>query len=107
MVVAGGFLMARLELLYSLFPEVQLVTTCITALTCVLGASIALTRMDLKKGLACSTVSRPGYMMLAMSCGATTPGHGACWPVPRKVGGPQSVEVQQPLLGAARPCDGL
>ena len=106
MVVARGFLMARLELLYSLFPEVQLVTTCITALTCVLGASIALTRMDLKKGLACSTVSRPGHMMLAMGCGAT-PGHGACWSVPRKVGPINLIEIQRPLLGAARPCDGL
>lgn len=65
---------ARLEPLYSLFPEVQLVIACIAALTCILGASIALTQMDLKKGLAYSTVSQLGYMMLAMGCGATTAG---------------------------------
>jgi len=74
MVAAGVFLVARLEPLYSLFPQVQFTIACIAALTCVLGASIALTQMDLKKGLAYSTVSQLGYMMLAMGCGATTAG---------------------------------
>ena len=74
MVAAGVFLVARLEPLYSLFPQVQFIIACIAALTCVLGASIALTQMDLKKGLAYSTVSQLGYMMLAMGCGAPTAG---------------------------------
>lgn len=74
MVAAGVFLVARLEPLYGLFPQVQFTIACIAALTCVLGASIALTQMDLKKGLAYSTVSQLGYMMLAMGCGATTAG---------------------------------
>jgi len=74
MVAAGVFLVARLEPLYSLFPQVQFTIACIAALTCVLGASIALTQMDLKKGLAYSTISQLGYMMLAMGCGATTAG---------------------------------
>jgi len=74
MVAAGVFLVARLEPLYSLFPQVQFIIASIAALTCVLGASIALTQMDLKKGLAYSTVSQLGYMMLAMGCGATTAG---------------------------------
>lgn len=74
MVAAGVFLVARLEPLYSLFPQVQFTIACIAALTCVLGASIALTQMDLKKGLAYSTVSQLGYMMLAMGCGAPTAG---------------------------------
>jgi len=43
-------------------------------ITCFLGASIALTQMDLKKGLAYSTVSQLGYMMLAMGCGAPVAG---------------------------------
>ena len=46
----------------------------IGTLTCFLGASIALTQMDLKKGLAYSTVSQLGYMMLAMGCGAPVAG---------------------------------
>ena len=74
MVAAGVFLVARLEPLYSLFPDVQLVLACIGAVTCFLGASIALTQMDLKKGLAYSTISQLGYMVLAMGCGATTAG---------------------------------
>jgi NAD(P)H-quinone oxidoreductase subunit 5 len=56
------------------FPQVQLVIAVIGTITCFLGASIALTQMDLKKGLAYSTVSQLGYMMLAMGCGAPVAG---------------------------------
>ncbi len=74
MVAAGVFLVARLEPLYSQFPLVGLVIAIIGTITCFLGASIALTQMDLKKGLAYSTVSQLGYMMLAMGCGAPVAG---------------------------------
>ncbi len=74
MVAAGVFLVARLEPLYSQFPFVGLVIAVIGTITCFLGASIALTQMDLKKGLAYSTVSQLGYMMLAMGCGAPIAG---------------------------------
>ncbi len=74
MVAAGVFLVARLEPLYSQFPLVGLVIAIIGTITCFLGASIALTQMDLKKGLAYSTVSQLGYMMLAMGCGAPLAG---------------------------------
>ncbi|KGG28547.1 MULTISPECIES: NAD(P)H-quinone oxidoreductase subunit 5 [unclassified Prochlorococcus] len=74
MVAAGVFLVARLEPLYSQFPLVGLVIAVIGTITCFLGASIALTQMDLKKGLAYSTVSQLGYMMLAMGCGAPVAG---------------------------------
>ena len=74
MVAAGVFLVARLEPLYSQFPLVGLVIACVGTITCFLGASIALTQMDLKKGLAYSTVSQLGYMMLAMGCGAPIAG---------------------------------
>ena len=74
MVAAGVFLVARLEPLYSQFPIVGLVIAVIGTITCFLGASIALTQMDLKKGLAYSTVSQLGYMMLAMGCGAPIAG---------------------------------
>ncbi len=74
MVAAGVFLVARLDPLYSQFPFVGLVIAIIGTITCFLGASIALTQMDLKKGLAYSTVSQLGYMMLAMGCGAPLAG---------------------------------
>ncbi len=74
MVAAGVFLVARLEPLYGQFPLVELVIAIVGTITCFLGASIALTQMDLKKGLAYSTVSQLGYMMLAMGCGAPVAG---------------------------------
>ncbi len=74
MVAAGVFLVARLEPIYNQFPTVGLVVAVIGTITCFLGASIALTQMDLKKGLAYSTISQLGYMMLAMGCGAPVAG---------------------------------
>ncbi len=74
MVAAGVFLVARLDPLYSLFPSMQFIIALVGTVTCFLGASIALTQMDLKKGLAYSTVSQLGYMMLAMGCGAPLAG---------------------------------
>ena len=74
MVAAGIFLVARLQPLYSLFSEIQFIIALVGTITCFLGASIALTQMDLKKGLAYSTVSQLGYMMLAMGCGAPIAG---------------------------------
>ena len=74
MVAAGIFLVARLDPLYSLFPSIQFIIALVGTITCFLGASIALTQMDLKKGLAYSTVSQLGYMMLAMGCGAPIAG---------------------------------
>ncbi|ABB49213.1 NADH dehydrogenase subunit L [Prochlorococcus marinus str. MIT 9312] len=74
MVAAGIFLVARLQPLYSIFPYIQFIIALVGTITCFLGASIALTQMDLKKGLAYSTVSQLGYMMLAMGCGAPVAG---------------------------------
>ncbi len=74
MVAAGIFLVARLQPLYSIFPSIQFIIALVGSITCFLGASIALTQMDLKKGLAYSTVSQLGYMMLAMGCGAPVAG---------------------------------
>jgi len=74
MVAAGIFLVARLQPLYSIFPTIQFIIALVGTITCFLGASIALTQMDLKKGLAYSTVSQLGYMMLAMGCGAPIAG---------------------------------
>jgi NAD(P)H-quinone oxidoreductase subunit 5 len=74
MVAAGVFLVARLQPVYEPFPAVQVVIAVIGTITLFLGASIALTQQDLKKGLAYSTVSQLGYMMLAMGCGAPVAG---------------------------------
>jgi NAD(P)H-quinone oxidoreductase subunit 5 len=74
MVAAGVFLVARLQPVYVPFAQVQLFIAVIGTITLFLGASIALTQMDLKKGLAYSTVSQLGYMMLAMGCGAPVAG---------------------------------
>ncbi|MEB3243471.1 MAG: NAD(P)H-quinone oxidoreductase subunit 5 [Cyanobacteriota bacterium] len=74
MVAAGVFLVARLQPLYAPYPVVQGVIAVIGTITLFLGASIALTQQDLKKGLAYSTVSQLGYMMLAMGCGAPVAG---------------------------------
>jgi len=74
MVAAGVFLVARLQPVYVPFPQVQLFIAVVGTITLFLGASIALTQMDLKKGLAYSTVSQLGYMMLAMGCGAPVAG---------------------------------
>ncbi len=74
MVAAGVFLVARLQPVYEPFAAVQLTIAVIGTITLFLGASIALTQMDLKKGLAYSTVSQLGYMMLAMGCGAPVAG---------------------------------
>jgi NAD(P)H-quinone oxidoreductase subunit 5 len=74
MVAAGVFLVARLQPVYAPYPIVQLVIAVIGTITLFLGASIALTQQDLKKGLAYSTVSQLGYMMLAMGCGAPVAG---------------------------------
>jgi NAD(P)H-quinone oxidoreductase subunit 5 len=74
MVAAGVFLVARLQPVFEPFAAVQLVIAVVGTITLVLGASIALTQHDLKKGLAYSTVSQLGYMMLAMGCGAPLAG---------------------------------
>jgi len=74
MVAAGVFLVARLQPIYLPFAAVQTVVAVVGTITLFLGASIALTQMDLKKGLAYSTVSQLGYMMLAMGCGAPVAG---------------------------------
>jgi NAD(P)H-quinone oxidoreductase subunit 5 len=74
LVAAGVFLVARLSPIFEQFPSVLsfiLWTGCFTAF---LGATIAITQTDLKKGLAYSTMSQLGYMMMAMGAGASSAG---------------------------------
>ena len=70
MVAAGIFLIARLFPLFQVLPHIMNIISWIGAITALLGATIALAQKDLKKGLAYSTMSQLGYMMLALGIGS-------------------------------------
>ncbi|KAH9530625.1 hypothetical protein CY35_20G013900, partial [Sphagnum magellanicum] len=70
MVAAGIFLVARLFPLFQALPLVMGVISWTGATTALLGATIALAQRDIKKGLAYSTMSQLGYMMLALGIGS-------------------------------------
>ncbi len=72
MVAAGVFLVARMFSIFEALPTVMTSIAWIGGLTGVVGATIALTQMDIKKGLAYSTISQLGYMIMAMGLGAYT-----------------------------------
>jgi NAD(P)H-quinone oxidoreductase subunit 5 len=74
MVAAGVFLVARM---YPVFEHVPVAMSTIAftgAFTAFLGATIAITQNDIKKGLAYSTMSQLGYMVMAMGVGSYTAG---------------------------------
>nr|UGN11407.1 NADH-plastoquinone oxidoreductase subunit 5 [Calyptothecium hookeri] len=70
MVAAGIFLIARSFPLFQTLPYIMNIISWIGAITALLGATIALAQKDLKKGLAYSTMSQLGYMMLALGIGS-------------------------------------
>jgi NAD(P)H-quinone oxidoreductase subunit 5 len=74
MVAAGVFLIARMFPVFSSLPEVMQVIAWTGAFTAFLGATIAITQNDIKKGLAYSTISQLGYMVMAMGAGAYSAG---------------------------------
>lgn len=74
MVAAGVFLIARMYPVFDGIPVVMSVIAWTGAFTAFLGASIAVTQNDIKKGLAYSTISQLGYMVMAMGIGAYTAG---------------------------------
>lgn len=74
MVAAGVFLIARMYPVFEPIPEAMTVIAWTGATTAFLGASIATTQNDIKKGLAYSTISQLGYMVMAMGIGAYTAG---------------------------------
>ena len=74
MVAAGVFLIARMYPVFDGIPLVMNVIAWTGAFTAFLGASIAITQNDIKKGLAYSTISQLGYMVMAMGIGAYTAG---------------------------------
>lgn len=74
MVAAGVFLIARMYPVFEGIPTAMNVIAFTGALTAFLGATIAITQNDIKKGLAYSTMSQLGYMVMAMGLGAYTAG---------------------------------
>ncbi|KJH70800.1 NAD(P)H-quinone oxidoreductase subunit 5 [Aliterella atlantica] len=74
MVAAGVFLIARMYPVFEGVPAAMNVIAFTGAFTAFLGATIAITQNDIKKGLAYSTVSQLGYMVMAMGIGAYSAG---------------------------------
>ncbi|MDF5727163.1 MAG: NAD(P)H-quinone oxidoreductase subunit 5 [Rhizonema sp. PD38] len=74
MVAAGVFLIARMYPLFEHIPAAMNVIAFTGAFTAFLGATIAITQNDIKKGLAYSTISQLGYMVMAMGVGAYSAG---------------------------------
>ncbi|GAB1537605.1 NAD(P)H-quinone oxidoreductase subunit 5 [Scytonema sp. NUACC21] len=74
MVAAGVFLVARMYPVFEHVPAAMNIIAFTGAFTAFLGATIAITQNDIKKGLAYSTISQLGYMVMAMGVGAYTAG---------------------------------
>lgn len=74
MVAAGVFLIARMYPVFEHIPITMSIIAWTGCFTAFLGASIALTQNDIKKGLAYSTVSQLGYMVMAMGIGSYSAG---------------------------------
>nr|WNM84706.1 NADH dehydrogenase subunit 5 [Coffea liberica var. dewevrei] len=70
MVAAGIFLVARLIPLFIVIPYIMNFISLIGIITVLLGATLALAQKDIKRGLAFSTMSQLGYMMLALGMGS-------------------------------------
>nr|YP_009722072.1 NADH-plastoquinone oxidoreductase subunit 5 [Araucaria araucana]ATL58939.1 NADH-plastoquinone oxidoreductase subunit 5 [Araucaria araucana] len=66
MVAAGIFIVARLFPLFRAIPLIMNLICWTGGITALLGATMALAQKDLKRGLAYSTMSQLGYMMLAL-----------------------------------------
>nr|AEX37351.1 NADH dehydrogenase subunit 5 [Arbutus unedo] len=70
MVAAGIFLVARLLPLFIAIPYIMNLISLIGIITVFLGATLALAQKDIKRGLAYSTMSQLGYIMLALGMGS-------------------------------------
>jgi NADH-quinone oxidoreductase subunit L len=74
MVTAGVYLVARLNLLFTLSGVAAHVVALVGALTAVFAATMALTQNDIKRVLAYSTISQIGYMFVGCGVGAYAAG---------------------------------
>jgi NADH-quinone oxidoreductase subunit L len=69
MVTAGVYLIARSNAIYDIAPLAQTAVIIIGGITLLMGAIIGCAKDDIKKGLAGSTMSQIGYMILAVGLG--------------------------------------
>ena len=69
MVTAGVYLIARSHAIYDIAPTAQLAVIIIGGITLLMGAVIGTAKDDIKKGLAGSTMSQIGYMILGVGLG--------------------------------------
>ena len=74
MVTAGVYLIARMNGIFLLAPEVMTYVAWLGAATLLLAGIAALAQNDIKRVLAYSTMSQIGYMMLALGAGAFSSG---------------------------------
>jgi len=74
MVTAGVYLIARMNGIFLLAPEVMTYVAWLGASTLVLAGISALAQNDIKRVLAYSTMSQIGYMMLSLGAGAFSAG---------------------------------
>src|ERR687889_514352 len=70
MVAAGVYLVARTYDIFVQSPTAMLVVAYIGGFTALMAATMALTKKDIKRVIAYSTVSQLGYMMLALGIGS-------------------------------------
>ena len=69
MVTAGVYLITRSHLIYELAPIAATAVIVVGGITLLMGAVIGTAKDDIKKGLAGSTMSQIGYMILAAGLG--------------------------------------
>jgi NADH-quinone oxidoreductase subunit L len=69
MVTAGVYLITRSNFIYELAPDAQTAVVAVAVVTLLWGAIIGCAKDDIKKGLAGSTMSQIGYMMLGAGLG--------------------------------------
>ncbi|HUU38224.1 MAG TPA: NADH-quinone oxidoreductase subunit L [Candidatus Desulfaltia sp.] len=74
MVTAGVYMVARMNLLFTLSGTASQVVAIVGALTAIFAATMALTQNDIKRVLAYSTISQIGYMFIGCGVGAYAAG---------------------------------
>src|SRR6516162_2892237 len=74
MVTGGVYMVARMNILFSLAPVTMLVVATVGAVTALLAATIGITQNDIKRVLAYSTISQLGYMFVGVGVGAYAAG---------------------------------
>ncbi|MFC2157296.1 NADH-quinone oxidoreductase subunit L [Acidobacteriota bacterium] len=74
MVTAGVYMVARMNMVYSLSNTAGNIVAIIGGLTALFAATMALTQNDIKRVLAYSTISQLGYMFIGCGVGAYAAG---------------------------------